>query len=211
VRVDPEGMQDYKTARVYVSDSFCHHKVAGVIGRWYMLRDHRSLDIANLILDHTYRYTSADNNFGQPRAPGMIMEFCYQAYMLTGDERWIPRCKHVLDLHKDRDLRLTFQAGIFCEGLRRYYEMSRDPEAYDYLKKSIDAMLAMEHTVGVDAQAYSFMYLKTGDKKYLDAALRVLPVNSEFGNPWKEYGLQMRNAALCISDIYHAAQKDAAP
>ncbi len=211
VRVDPKGMQDYKTARVYVSDSFCHHKVAGVIGRWYLLRDHRSLDIANLILDHTYRYNSADNNFSQPRAPGMIMEFCYQAYMLTGDERWIPRGKNVLRIHQNRDLTLSFQAGIFCEGLRRYYEMSGDPAAFDYLKKTADQLIEQGKRGGTTAQTHSFLYLKTGDPKYLEAALRNLPTNSQFGNPWKEYALSMRNAAMCIADLYHAAQKPPTP
>ncbi len=89
--------------------------------------------------------------------------------------------------------------------------MSGDPQAYDYLKKCIGQMLAVNHKVGVDAQSYSFMYLKTGEKKYLDAALRVLPVRREFGNPWKDYALQMRNAAMCIADLYHAAQTASAP
>jgi len=29
---------------------------------------------------------------------------------------------------------------------------------------------------------------------------------AKFGNPWKDYALSMRNAAMCIADIHHTAQ-----
>jgi len=29
-----------------------------------------------------------------------------------------------------------------------------------------------------------------------------------FGNPWKEFALSMRNAAMCVSDLHHAAEMD---
>lgn len=40
------------------------------------------------------------------------------------------------------------------------------------------------------------MYLKTSDRKYLDAALENLPQDGRFGNPWKEFALSMRNAPI---------------
>jgi hypothetical protein len=67
-------------------------------------------------------------------------------------------------------------------------------------------MIAEGKKGGVDAQAYSFMYLKTGEKKYLDAALESLPPDGEFEHRWKNYALAMRNAAMCIGDLYRVAQ-----
>lgn len=79
-----------------------------------------------LVLDYSHRRKYGDNDYGQPRGPGMIMDFCYQGYMLTGDEKWIQRAANALRVHKGRDLKLSFQTGIFLEGMRRYYEMSGD-------------------------------------------------------------------------------------
>lgn len=126
--------------------------------------------------------------------------------MLIGDEKWIPRAANVLRVHRGRELRLSFQAGIFLEGMRRYYEMSGDEEAYEYIKNSVDRMIAESKKGGVDAQAYSFMYLKTGERKYLDAALENLPRDGQFEHRWKNYALAMRNAAMCIGDLHRAAQ-----
>jgi hypothetical protein len=133
------------------------------------------------------------------------MDFCYQGYMLTGDNRWIQRAANVLRVHKGRELKLSFQAGIFLEGMRRYYEMSSDEEALAYIKASVDRLIDTGKKGGVTAQAHSFMYLKTREQKYLDAALDNLPRNSQFGNPWKQFALSMRNAAMCIGDLHHAA------
>jgi hypothetical protein len=113
----------------------------------------------------------------------------------------------VLRVHKGRPLKLSFQAGIFLEGMRRYYEMSGDQEALEYIKQSVDRCIEEKKRGGSLAQAYSFMYLQTGDKKYLDAASENLPQNGSFDNPWKNYALSMRNAAMCIGDLHRAAQK----
>ena len=206
VRIDPTDWNDYRTAKVYVSNLFNHHKIAGVIERWYFLRDHRSFDVANMILDYCYRWTYGDNDYGQPRGPGMIMDFCYQGYMLSGGKKWIQRAANVLRVHKGRELKLSFQAGIFLEGMRRYYEMSGDEEALAYIKDSVDRLIATGKKGGVTAQAHSFMYLKTEERKYLDAALDNLPQSGQFGNPWKQFALSMRNAAMCIGDLHHSAQ-----
>jgi len=207
VRFDPKDARDYKTARVYVSDLFNHHKVAGVLERWYFLRDHRARDVAQMVLDYCYRWTYADNDYGQPRGPGTIMDFCYQGYMLTGERKWIERAAHVLQVHRGRDLRLSFQAGIFLEGMRRYYEMSQDQEAFDYLRQSCDRLIAERKKGGVTAQAHSFLYVQTGDRKYLQAALDNLPQSGQFNNPGKDFALSMRNAALCVSDLHRIAQR----
>jgi len=206
VRIDPTDSSDYRTAKVYVSNLFNHHKIAEVIERWYFLRDHRSLDVANMVLDYCYRWTYADDDYGQPRGPGMIMDFCYQGHMLTGEKKWIERAANVLRVHEGRELNLSFQAGIFLEGMRKYYEMSGDEAALAYLKDSADRLIVGGKKGGVTAQAHSFMYLKTGDKKYLDAALENLPQSGQFGNPWKDFALSMRNAAMCIGDLHRAAQ-----
>lgn len=207
VRIDPTDSSDYRTAKVYVSKLFNHHKIAGVIERWYFLRDHRCLDVANMVLDYCYRWKYGDNDYGQPRGPGIIMDFCYQGYMLTGDKKWIERAANVLRVHKGRDLKLSFQAGIFLEGMRRYYEMSGDEEALAYIRDSVDRLISEGRKGGVTAQAHSFMYLKTGEQKYLDAALDNLPRNGLFDNPWKNFALSMRNAAMCIGDLHRVAEK----
>jgi hypothetical protein len=207
VRIDPTDWNNYRTAKVYVSNLFNHHKIAGVIERWYFLRDHRSLDVTNMVLDYCYRWTYGDNDYGQPRGPGMIMDFCYQGYMLTGDKKWIQRAADVLRVHKGKELRLSFQAGIFLEGMRRYYEMSGDEDALAYIKASVDRLIETGKKGGVTAQAHSFIYVKTGDRKYLNAALDNLPQDGQFGNPWKQFALSMRNAAMCVGDLHQAAQK----
>jgi hypothetical protein len=84
--------------------------------------------------------------------------------------------------------------------------MSGDEAALAYLKDSADRLIVGGKKGGVTAQAHSFMYLKTGDKKYLDAALENLPQSGQFGNPWKDFALSMRNAAMCIGDLHRAAQ-----
>jgi hypothetical protein len=136
------------------------------------------------------------------------MDFCYQGYMLTGDRKWIERASNVLRFHKGRDLKLSFQAGIFLEGMRRYYEMSGDDEALAYIKTSVDRLIDTGRKGGVTAQAHSFMYLKTGERKYLDAALNNLPQSGQFGNPWKQFALSMRNTAMCIGDLHRVAETD---
>ena len=49
------------------------------------------------------------------------------------------------------------------------------------------------------------MYLKTRERKYLDAVLENLSQSSQFDNPWEQFALSMRNAAMCIGDLHHAA------
>jgi hypothetical protein len=207
VRIDPTNSSDYKTAKVYVSDLFNHHKVAEIVERWYFLRDHRARDVAQMVLEYCYRWTYADNDYGQPRGPGTILDFCYQGYLLTGERKWIDRAAHVLQVHRGRDLNLSFQAGIFLEGMRRYYETSGDEEALHYIRQSCDRLIAGNRKGGVTAQAHSFLYVKTGDSKYLQAALDNLPQEGQFGNPGKDFALSMRNAAMCIGDLHHIAQE----
>jgi len=84
--------------------------------------------------------------------------------------------------------------------------MSGDEKALAYIKDSVDRLINTGKKGGVTAQAHSFMYLKTRDEKYLKAALDNLPQSGRFGNPWKDFALSMRNAALCIGDLHHAAQ-----
>jgi len=54
--------------------------------------------------------------------------------------------------------------------------------------------------------AMTLLYRKTGEQKYLDMALQKLPQSGRFGNPWKEFGLSMRNAHIAIGDLHHIAQ-----
>lgn len=136
----------------------------------------------------------------------MIMNFCYQGYILTGQKKWIERVSNVLRVHKGRDLKLSFQAGMFLEGMRRYYEMSGGRDAPAYIRKSVDRLIDTGKKGSVTAQAHSFIYLTTSDEKYLKAALDNLPQTGSFGNPWKDYALSMCNAAMCIADLHHAAK-----
>jgi hypothetical protein len=137
----------------------------------------------------------------------MIMVFCADACELYGDkDKWARRASNVLRVHRKRDLRLSFQAGIFLEGLRRYYEMSGDAEALAYLRKSCDRIIeAGGRSGGNCSAAMSFLHRRTGERKYLDMALKKLPQNGRFGNPWKEFGLSMRNAHLVIGDLHQIA------
>jgi hypothetical protein len=93
--------------------------------------------------------------------------------------------------------------------MRRYYEMSENEEALKYIRDSCDRLIAGNKRGGVTAQAHSFLYLKTGEGKYLQAALDNLPQEGEFDNPWKNYALSMRNAAMCIGDLHRIAQQQA--
>jgi len=111
---------------------------------------------------------------------------------------------------RKKGFNLTFQAGIFLEGMRRYYEMSGDQEALDYIRQSCDRLIAGNKKGGVTAQAHSFLYRKTGDSKYLQAALDNLPQEGQFGNPGKDFALAMRNAAMCLGDLHRIAQKQTA-
>ncbi len=212
VRIDPANGKDYKTARVYVSNTFNHHKVAGVIDRWYFLRDHRCRDVADMVLGYVHRYRAADNDYGQPRGPGTVMSFCADACALYGrKDKWVKRAANVLRLHKGRKLKLSFQAGIFLAGLRRYHEISGDPEALAYIKDSCDRILAAKRGGGNPCAAMTFLYRKTGQRKYLDAALKALPTSSRFSNPWKDFALSMHNAHLAIGDLHHIARRQGQP
>jgi hypothetical protein len=84
--------------------------------------------------------------------------------------------------------------------------MSGDEEALNYIRQSCDRLIVGNKKGGVTAQAHSFLYLKTGDSKYLQAALDNLPQAGQFGNPGKDYALSMRNAAMCIGDLHRIAQ-----
>jgi len=72
----------------------------------------------------------------------------------------------------------NFQQGIALEGTRRHYEISRNPEAIDYLKRwaaIFQETKTLQHNA---AQAFGFLYSKTGDKQYLDLALACIRRNA---------------------------------
>lgn len=46
------------------------------------------------------------------------------------------------------------------------------------------------------------------EQEYLNAALDNLPVNGQFGNPWKQFALSMHNAAMCIGELHRVMEKE---
>ena len=86
--------------------------------------------------------------------------------------------------------------------------MSGDPEALAYMKRTCDRVLQLGGRVGGNTCcAMSYLYRHFRDKRYLDSALLQLPRRSRFSNPWKDFALSMRNAALCIGDLTKLQRK----
>lgn len=174
VRVD--NPPDYP---VYFSDTFNHFKSEDIFERWYFTGDHRMLDVIAEQRRLVTQYKDADRSGGQPRGAGHLLMTLAKFAEDTGDPLFVARGKEVFDKSKDvvvktKDGHANFQQGIQLEGARRYYEVSGNPEVLDYLKRWAKFFRDTGTVQRNAAQAFGFLYSKTGDAQYLDLALQCI-------------------------------------
>ncbi len=212
---------------VYISNTFNHFKSEELFERWYFTGDHRMLDV---IAEHrrlVTEYKGADRSGGQPRGPGHLLITLAKFYEHTLDPIFLKRGKEVFDKNKDvvvqeKNGKANFQQGIQLEGARRYYEVSQDPDVIDYLKRWADFFQKTKTLQRTAAQAFGFLYGKTGDKQYLDLGLACIQRNTGDQHPdgqkgtgteglnfskEKDFALTMRNGPYFFYYLSNAAPR----
>jgi hypothetical protein len=203
VRMDPPG-GDFQRARVYVSDTFNHHKTQSLFESYLLTGDRRALDAALLGLKYAHDYTDADNAYNQPRGPGNQLLTLVTGYEFTGDRKYLDRCRRIVEFGRQAQARYQsdfnnvpssrFQFGIALEGLRRYYEASGDVAAIPILRTGLDFLIERNQRFTNCADACAFLYRQTGDRKYLDFGLQLVGRSDLVGNPVKDTAITFRSA-----------------
>jgi hypothetical protein len=202
--MDPTRSSDFTTARVYVSDTFNHHKTQSLFENYLLTGDRRVRDVALMGLRYAHDYTRADSAYNQPRGPGNQLLTLVAGYEFTGDRKYLDRCRRIVEIGKQmqarhagefNDVRSSrFQYGIAFEGLIRYYDISGDETVPAVVKEGLDFLIANKHLFTNCAYAAGFLYKHTGDAKYLDYGIRAITRTGVLGNPVKETALSFRSS-----------------
>jgi rhamnogalacturonyl hydrolase YesR len=202
--MDPTRASDYTTAKVYVSNTFNHHKTQSLFENYLLTSDRRMLDVALMGLQYAHDYTAADSSYNQPRGPGNQLLTLLAGYDFTGDRKYLERCRRIVDFARQMQSRYSgafnevrssrFQYGIALEGLLRYYEVTSDESVPPMVRQSVDFLIANNHTFTNCAYAAGFVYQQTKDPKYRDYGIKSVTRGGLAGNPVKETALTFRSS-----------------
>ncbi len=205
VRFDDEA----NTYPVYVSNTFNHHKSQGMFERWYFLADHRMLDVLQEIADYIMRYKDADLSTSQPRGVGFLLITVMEFYDFNGgDSKWLDRAREVFTKNKDKKHKggkPHYQIGFLLEGVRRYHEVSGDPDALAFMTKWCQKYISRGRPSANIAHAFGYLYGKTGDRKYLDFGNKCILGLGEF-NKEKDFAMMMCNGTYFLFYLSREAQ-----
>jgi hypothetical protein len=100
VRMDPGRGNHYTAAKVYVSDTFNHHKTQSLFEKYLLTGDPHALDSARKGLDYAFRHEKSDSGYNQPRGPGHQLLTLLAGYELTGDQKYLDRCRPIIEAGK---------------------------------------------------------------------------------------------------------------
>ncbi len=203
VRMDPGRNSHYTAAKVYVSNTFNHHKTQSLFEKYLLTGDPHALDSARKGLDYAFRYQGADESYNQPRGPGHQLLTLLAGYELTGEKKYLDRCRPIIEagtrvqekyqgaFTPSRGAR--FQFGIALEGLRSYYEVSGDESIPPMIQRAIDYLMAEEVRTSNLAHACGFLFSRTGDRRYLDYGIQMIERDVVFDHPVKNTALGLRS------------------
>jgi len=203
VRMDPEE-SDYRTAKVYVSNTFNHHKTLSLFESYLLTGDRSALKAALMALQFAFEYKSADNAYNQPRGPGNQLLTLLAGYEFTGDRKYLDRCLRIIEAGKQAQHNngpafaprrgQYFQVGILLEALIKYHNLTKDKSVIPMVKKAMDFFIVGKYLFTNCAQAAGFLYEVTGQKEYLNYGLRAVTRTGVFEHAIKESGLNFRSA-----------------
>jgi hypothetical protein len=203
VRMDPGRDSLYTSARVYVSDTFNHHKTQSLFEKYLLTGDPHALDSARKGLDYAFRYQRADESYNQPRGPGHQLLTLLAGYELTGERKYLDRCRPIIEAGRRVQERnrgaftssrgAWFQFGIALEGLRSYYESTGDESIPRMIQQAVDFLMAEEVRTSNLAHACGFLFSRTGDRKYLDYGIQMIDRDVVFDHPVKNTALGLRS------------------
>jgi hypothetical protein len=203
VRMDPGRNNHYTAAKVYVSDTFNHHKTQSLFEKYLLTGDSHALESALKGLDYAFRHQRSDESYNQPRGPGHQLLTLLAGYDLTGEHKYLDRCRPIIEAGKrvqekyqgaftpSRGAR--FQFGIALEGLRSFYEVTGDESIPPLIQRAIDYVMAEEVRTSNLAHACGFLFARTGDRKYLDYGIEMTNRNVVFEHPVKNTALALRS------------------
>ncbi len=213
VRMDP-SRGDYRTAQVYVSNTFNHHKTLSLFENYLLTGDRRSLDVALLGLKYAFDNRGADHSYNEPRGPGNQLLTLLAGYEFTGDRKYLDRCGRIIEFGKQAQQKnggafaprsgQYFQVGITLEGLIKYYQLTNDESVVPMVKAAIDFFLAKNQFFTNCAHAAGFLYRKTGQREYLDFGLKAVSRSNVMENAVKGAGLTFRNSPYFL---YYLAEQ----
>ncbi len=203
VRIDPKRNSRYTSAEVYVSDTFNHHKTQSLFEKYLLTGDPHAQDSALKGLDYAFRYWGADESYNQPRGPGHQILTLLAGYELTGDTKYLDRCRPIIEAGNSAQERFRgaftaskgarFQFGIALEGLRAYYEVTGDESIPPMIQRAVDFLMAESVRSSNIAHACGFLFSKTGDRGYLDYGIQIIDRDVVFEHPVKNTALSFRS------------------
>ena len=203
VRIDPKTRGDYRTAEVYVSNTFNHHKTQSLFESYLLTGDRHALDVARMGLEYAHNYRAADGAYNQPRGPGHQILTLLAGYELTGDRKYLERCRHIIDLGRKAQLLHAggfaprpgqfFQFGITLEALIEYYRVTNDESIVPMVRAAMDFLLSKGRRYANCAYAAGFLWSKTGERKYFEYGVDVVSGREVFEHPVKNSGLAFRS------------------
>ena len=201
--------RDYRKPKPYVSVEFNHHKARSILHRHLLLgdlvaRDHFMLALNNATLN-------PEASWRQCRGPGSKLATLASGYRLTHSPLHLAKIKECV--HGARRYRKSprgycgnrssgyFMMGIAAEGLVNAWWLTGDKETFDTVRAMCDFLepeCGKKNSKYITTNmtlAYALMYRETGEKKYRDAAVKLLKLCGVQARP-KGFGQQWRNCGF---------------
>jgi rhamnogalacturonyl hydrolase YesR len=201
---------------VYVSNTFNHHKTQSLFENYFLTGDRRMLDAALSGLRYAHDFTGADASYNEPRGPGNQMLTLLAGYELTGERKYLDRCRPIIENGKEalkryegafcRGAGQYFQTGITLEALIRYHEVSGDDSVLPMVKTALDFLMDKKANHANCAYAAGFLYSKTKDPKYLDYGIQLVTRGGLWEHPVKQSGLAFRSTAYFLPYLAEAGK-----
>jgi hypothetical protein len=197
--------KSYKTPQPYVSVEFNHHKALSILTRYLLLGDLRARDDFMLALNNAR--LNREGSWRQCRGPGAKLWTLTEGYRLLGAsaEDVMAMMKSTVNAgrrHLDKKggkgfghSKGQFMYGHAAEGLIRYWWITGDEKAVETIK-GMDDWLISADKVGAagknSAMSMAFLWRRTGEGKYREAALRLLRKSGKKTRP-KSFGQEYRS------------------
>jgi hypothetical protein len=184
--------------------SFDHHKSESLFARYLLLGDRRSLSAAQDLLWWAEN-TKRDGALGVRNSANQTLTLL-AGYWLTGDEKYLAHAKKLVDgnvglVEKNKGPfvgKWNFVDGLVVESLLKYHWATGDEAAAKavqaYSDWQIETKAGSQGAQGASSSTlcHAFAYSRTGEEKYLQAALFYLPRGTT-GNLGKDMAISFRN------------------
>ncbi|MHC4917813.1 MAG: hypothetical protein ACYTGB_20240, partial [Planctomycetota bacterium] len=199
--------KNYKTPQPYVSVEFNHHKALSILHRYLLLGDLRARDDFMLALNNAR--LNREGSWRQCRGPGAKLWTLTEGYRLLGAS-----AGDVMDMmkktagagrrHLDKKggkgfghSKGQFMYGHATEGLIRYWWITGDDKAVETVRGMNDWLISADKVGAAgknSAMSMAFLWRRTGEGKYREAALRLLRRSGKKTRP-KSFGQEYRSTA----------------